>query len=79
MTSQSEKCNATVVMLLTSEVGGLVDERRHHQQGAVPFAESSCPLLWDEVKFRLLLLDAQPPGSDLLLHVGPAVLLILLA
>lgn len=79
MTSHGERCDATVVVLLTSQIGGLVNERRHYQQGAVLFAEPSGSLLGDEVKFRLLLLDPQPPGNDLLLHLSPAVLLILLA
>lgn len=79
ITPREVRCLLRVVVLPTSEVGGLVNEGRHHQQSAVLFAESRCPLLWHQVKFGLLLLDAQPPGDDLLLYLGPAVLLVLLA
>lgn len=65
-------------MLLTSQIGGLVDKRGHNQQGTVQFSQSSSPLWWNQLKFRLLLLDAQSPGRDLLLHLSPAFLLILL-
>lgn len=56
----------------TSEVGGLVDERGDHQEGTSEFAQAQCPLLGCEL--RLLLVEAQPPGGDLLLHLRPAIL-----
>lgn len=66
------------MVLLTSQIGGLVNERGYNQQGSVQFSQFSGPLWGNQLEFRLLLLDAQSPGGDLFLHLSPAFLFVLL-